>query len=71
MPARKPPRWIVTDDDGRVLTIEVVAGSLVLSPDPSGRFRTTNPEVAQDLRAKLGAAMGQMHADRGDSWPSS
>lgn len=54
-------RWTITDDDGRVMTIEVPDDSLIVSLDASDtRFRTTHTGVAQDVRQKLGFAIGQL-----------
>jgi hypothetical protein len=51
-------RWTITDDEGRVMTIEVPGDCLIVTLD--AQFRTRRIEVAQDVHRKLGVAIGQL-----------
>lgn len=51
--------WTITDDEGHVMTIEVPDGRLIITLGGT-TFRTRHAEVAQDVRQKLGVAIGQL-----------
>ncbi|MGH3861164.1 hypothetical protein [Actinokineospora sp.] len=53
-------RWTITDDDGRVMTIELLRDCLIITVDLSGPFQTRHAEIVQDVRQKLGVAIGQL-----------
>jgi hypothetical protein len=58
------PRWIVRER-GQVLTIEVVAGMLVLSSPNGETFVAAETNTVLDMRRKLGLALTALADQQG------